>query len=236
MALALIAGIILVVALVGPRRDATPPPTTTAPASRPVAAPALRAGAITEPTAAAPALGPRRLPPPPADFHDGGLPAPAIPGAAERRLAAGEFPLRPPGFAAEHERAAFRAWGLDEFGRRAELYREHHPSDDYPSAEDTARLLERFYDLGEPPRPGETADDLDLRQQAWFEAWSDLTAAFGTPPKTILSFGGDPQYGGGAPPPVVPGTAPPAPDPSRPTMPEDEVPAQTPPLGPARRR
>ena len=114
------------------------------------------------------------------------------------------------------------------------MYREHNPSDTYPSADDTARLLETFYDLGEPPRPGETATDIDDRQQAWFEAWSDLTAAFGAPPMTIISFGADPQYGTGVPPPVTPSAGEPVrPDDTRPTMPESDVPASTRPLGPA---
>ncbi len=205
-------------------------------APRAVVAPSLNQHGAS-PVAAAPDLGPRRLPPPPADFHDGRVPATAPPSSAERALAAGELPLRPPGFASAADRARFRAWWIDEYERRTRIYREHHPDEAYPSEEDTTRMLESFYDLGEPPRPGETAEDLDDRQQAWFEAWSDLTAAFGTPPMTILTFGGDPQYGAGAPPPVVPpGAAPPRADDSRPTMPEAEVPASAPPLGPARPR
>jgi hypothetical protein len=214
-----------------PSTEPAAPPVAVAP--RAVATPGLNAHA-SPPVSSAPALGPRRLPPPPPDFNDGGMPAIAHPGAAERALAAGEFPVRPPGFASEADRARFRAWWLEEYARRARIYREHNPADTYPSDEDTDRLLERFYDLGEPPRAGETADDLDDRQQAWFEAWSDLTAAFGAPPMTIITFGADPQYGTPPPPPIVPaGGEPPRPDDTRPTMPESDVPASTQPLGPA---
>jgi hypothetical protein len=201
--------------------------------SRAVAAPVLNAGGGTG-APSTPDLGPRHLPPPPPDFHDPNAVVAPPPTGAERKLAAGEFPLRPPGFASDADRAKFRAWWLDEYARRTRIYREHNPSDTYPSDEDTDRMLERLYDLGEPPRPGETAEDLDVRQEAWFQLWSDLTAAFGTPPKTIISFGGDPQYGTGAPPPVLPpGAQPPGPDPTRPTMPASEVPTTIPPLGPA---
>ena len=209
---------------------------TTPAAPRAVATPGLDMRRAA-PVSAVPDLGPRRLPPPPPDFNDGGMPLIMPPGAAERALAAGEFPIRPPGFASDADRARFRAWWLGEYGRRTRVYREHNPADIYPSDEDTDRMLATLYDLGEPPRPGETADDLDVRQQAWFEAWSDLTAAFGTPPMTIVSFGGDPQYGAGAPPPVLPqGAEPPRPDETRPTMPDSEVPASTRPLGPAEPR
>ena len=202
-------------------------------APRAVATPSLNTRSA-PPVSATPELGPRRLPPPPPDFHDGRAPAVAPPSSAERALAAGDFPIRPPGFASAADRARFRAWWLGEYARRTRIYREHNPSDTYPSDEDAGRLLEAFYDLGEPPRPGETAEALDERQQAWFEAWSDLTAAFGAPPMTIITFGGDPQHGAGAPPPVVPPAAePPQPDETRPTMPESDVPASTRPLGPA---
>ena len=218
------------------RGGSTSTATPATPAARAVAAPTLDTHGAPA-MSATPELGPRRLPPPPADFDDGGLPVVLPPGGPERALAAGEFPIRPPGFASDSDRARFRAWWIDEYARRTRIYREQNPADSYPSDEDTARMLEQLYDLGEPPRPGETADDLDVRQQAWFEAWRDITAAFGTPPMTIVSFGGDPQYGTGAPPPVLPpGAEPPRPDDTRPTMPESDVPASTRPLGPAEPR
>lgn len=235
-ALALVLGAALVWWL---RDRGGPSAKTAAPPSAPqraVAAPSLnkQGGAAASTT---PDLGPRRLPPPPPDFNDGGMPATMPPTGAERALAAGEFPIRPPAFSSAEDRAEFRAWWLEEYARRARIYREHNPADTYPSDEDTARLLEEFYDLGEPPRSGETAAQLDDRQEAWFEMWRDLTAAFGAPPMTILSFGGDSQYGVPTPPPVVPpGAEPPRADDTRPTMPESEVPASTRPLGPAEPR
>jgi hypothetical protein len=202
------------------------------PSDRAVVGPALATGAGEAPVLRGPGLGPRDLPPPPPDFHDGGVGGPRRTGA-DRRLAAGEFPLRAPAFTSAEDRAAFRRWWIDEYGRRVRAYREHNPGD-YPSDEETARLLEDFYDLGEPPLPGETAEQLDERHQAWFELWRDLTAAFGTPPKTIISFGADPQFGEPTEPPVLPEAPPPLePDQGRPTMSEDEVPADTRPLGPA---
>lgn len=199
---------------------------------RAVAGPALMTGTAERPQLGGPGFGPRKLPPPPADFHDGGVAAARRTGA-DRKLAAGEFPVRPPGFESAEDRAKFRAWWVDEYGRRTRIYAEHNPGD-YPSDEETARMLERLYDLGEPPRPGETAEQLDQRQQEWFETWRDMTAAFGTPPKTVISFGGDPQYGSGAEPPVMPaGAEPLEADPTRPTMSEDELPPEPTPFGPA---
>lgn len=212
--------------------QAAPEPPEAAHERRAVAAPVLRSGAAPPPPHGA-SLGPRKLPPPPPDFHAGGE-APVARGGAERKLAAGELPLRPPGFTSDADRAKFRAWWLAEYARRTAVYRKHHDAATFPSDEDAARMMERLYDLGEPPRPGENAEDMDARQQAWFETWSDLTAAFGVPPKTIISFGGDPQYGAGPPPPVMPdGAKPLEPDETRPTMPEGEATPDSRPLGPA---
>ncbi|HUH05659.1 MAG TPA: hypothetical protein VML75_26880 [Kofleriaceae bacterium] len=202
------------------------------PSAREVGGPRLATGGPDRPGLRGPGLTPRELPPPPPDFNDGGMAAARRTGA-DRKLAAGEFPVRPPAFADPADRARFRAWWIDEYGRLTRIYAEHNPGD-YPSDEETERLLEQLYDLGEPPRPGETAEQLDERQQAWFETWRDMTAAFGTPPKTVISFGADPQYGTGAEPPVLPdGAEPLEPDLTRPTMSEDELPPNQTPLGPA---
>jgi hypothetical protein len=227
---ALVLALIVVVAYWVTRRGAQ----TTAPktSDRAVAAPQLTSGAAAPPTLGDPALIGRNLPPPPADFYRGGS-AGHVQTGAERKLAAGEFPLRPPGFDDAAARAKFRAWWIEEYSRRARIYNEHNPGE-HPNDEETKRLLEQLYDQGEPPRPGETAEQLDARQQAWFETWRTMTAAFGTPPKTVISFGGDPQYGVGSEPPVLPaGAAPLEPDNSRPTMSDDQLPTEQPHFGSA---
>jgi hypothetical protein len=206
--------------------------TTSPKRDRTVAAPQLTSATTSPPQLADPDVLGRNLPPPPADFYRGGSAAHEQTGA-ERKLAAGEFPLRPPGFDDPAARAKFRAWWIDEYSRRTRIYNEHNPGE-HPNDEETKRLLEALYDQGEPPRPGETAEQLDARQQAWFETWRTLTAAFGTPPKTVISFGGDPQYGVGAAPPVLPaGAAPLEPDNTRPTMSGDQLPTEQPHFGSA---
>jgi hypothetical protein len=208
------------------RSESTPSRT-----DRAVASPQLTSGAAAPPRLGDPELLARNLPPPPADFYRGS--AGRAQTGAERKLAAGEFPLRPPGFDDPAARAKFRAWWIDEYSRRARIYNEHNPGE-HPNDEETKRLLEQLYDQGEPPRPGETAEQLDARQQAWFETWRTMTAAFGTPPKTVISFGGDPQYGVGSEPPVLPaGVAPLEPDTTRPTMSVDQLPAEQPHFGSA---
>jgi hypothetical protein len=179
-----------------------------------------------------PALDTRNLPPPPPGFYRGGARTRG-PTGAERKLAAGEFPVRPPSFGDPADRAKFRAWWIDEYLRRTRIYVEHAPGE-YPNDEETRRLLEALYDQGEPPRQEETAEQFDARQQAWFETWRTLTAAFGTPPTTVIGFGGDPQYGDGARPPVLPpGAAPLEPDDSLPTMSGDGLPPAPTPFGSA---
>jgi hypothetical protein len=200
---------------------------------RSVGSPQLTSGAAAPPRLGDTELPGRNLPPPPDDFYRGSGDGGRVQTGAERKLAAGEFPLRPPGFDDPADRAKFRAWWVDEYSRRARIYNEHNPGE-HPNDEETKRMLEQLYDLGEPPRPGETAEQLDARQQAWFETWRTMTAAFGTPPKTVISFGWDPQYGVGSKPPVVPaGAAPLEPDTSRPTMSDDELPTVQPHFGSA---
>jgi hypothetical protein len=216
-------------------RSGAPAVLATEPAARAVAGPRLLT-VHDVPALPSDSRGPRQLPPPPPDFHEGPM-QPVHRSEAARLLAEGEFPVRPPAFVDPADRAAFRAWWIDEYERRVQIFREHNPSEDFPSEEETAHLVEKFYDLGEPPLAGEGADDYEQRQQEWFETWRDLTAAFGTPPMTVLSFGADPQYGSGAPPPVVPeGGEPLEPDTTRPMMSDDGVPREERPLGPAGRR
>jgi hypothetical protein len=232
LAVAAIVAIAVLLWNVGAGRDDDRPEGDSNRDGRQVGAPALTAGPGERPELSGPGLGPRKLPPPPPDFNDGTGAAVRRSGA-ERKLAAGEFPVRPPHFDDPADRARFRQWWVDEYARRTHIYAEHNPGD-YPNDEETEQLLEQLYDLGEPPRPGETAEQLDARQQQWFETWRDMTAAFGTPPKTVISFGGDPQYGEGAPPPVLPeGAEPLVPDDTRPTLSEDDLPPEPTPLGPA---
>ena len=203
-------------------------------AGRQVATPKLvQGGGAGEPPARLP-VGARDLPPPPADFNPGETTS-AVPNRVDK-LRKGEFPLLPPSFDNAEDRAKFRAWWAREYHRRAKIYTDNNPGD-YPSDEELGAMLDRFYADGEPPRPGESPDGYDERRQKWFETWRDLTAAYGTPPKTVLSFGGDPQFGDPEPPPVVPdGAGPLKPDPTRPTRSADSVSDDTPALGPARPR
>ncbi len=175
-------------------------------------------------------VGARDLPPPPADFNPG-QPETPLPNRTEK-LRQGEFPLLPPRFDDAAKRAQFRAWWEREYHRRAKVYTANNPGD-YPSDEELGAMLDRFYDDGEPPKPGETPEEYDERQQKWFDTWRDLTAAYGTPPKTVISFGGDPQFGQPEPPPVLPeGGEPLQPDLTRPTV--SDAPSDTPDFGPAR--
>ncbi len=221
---------IAVAAIVWPRdRDDT----TTTPAPR-RAGGSVRLGEGTAAARPASSTGGRNLPPPPADFDPGSAPTntPGVDPRVVEQLARGELPVTPPGFTDDAERARFRTWWLAEGARRADVYRQRFPSDTLPNEDETRALLEEMYDAGEPPRPGEDAQDVDERHQRWFERWQDFTAAYGEPPMGVFSYGGDPAFGTGEPPPVV--TSGPAlvPDTSRPTA-EDDPDAPRAPMQPA---
>ena len=174
----------------------------------------------------------RRVPPPPADFDPGSMRIDSGDPRLAEMLARGELPVTPPGFADDAMRARFRGWWLEESARRAGVYRQRFPSKTLPNDEETQRLLEQMYDAGEPPRGGETAEAVDARHQRWFELWRDFAAAYGEPPMGVFSYGGDPAFGRGAPPPDVPSGPAPVPDTTRPTMEDDPTRPRTP-MGPA---
>lgn len=200
---------------------------------------ARRGGATVRLGGGAPASGPppalgsgRRLPPPPADFDRGSTRAEVTDPRLAEMLARGELPVTPPGFADAAARARFRTWWLGESARRAGVYRQRFPSSTLPNDDETRRLLEEMYDAGEPPRAGETAEDVDARHQHWYERWQDFTAAYGEPPMGVFSYGGDPAFGSGAPPPEVAAGTAPVPDTTRPKFEDDPTRPRTP-MGPA---
>lgn len=183
-----------------------------------------------------PALpGGRNLPPPPADFDPGSARVESTDPRLAEMLARGELPVTPPGFSDDAMRARFRAWWLEESARRTSVYRQRFPSSTLPDEETTRRMLEEMYDAGEPPRAGETAEQVDARHQRWFERWQDFSAAFGQPPMGVFSYGGDPSFGSGAPPPDLPEGATPKPDTTRPRFEDDPTQPRTP-MGPAKPR
>jgi hypothetical protein len=170
----------------------------------------------------------RRLPPPPADFDPGSTPIEAADPRLAEMLARGDLPVTPPGFADAATRARFRAWWLEESARRAGVYRQRFPSNTLPNDEETRRLLDEMYDAGEPPRAGESAEEVDARHQRWYERWQDFTAAYGEPPMGVFSYGGDPAFGRGAPAPDLPSGAAPIPDTTRPKFEDDPTSPRTP--------
>lgn len=204
----------------------------TQPEQRPGGATA-RLGGGTPASRPPPTIGSKRnLPPPPADFDPGSTSVDSTDPRLAEMLARGELPVTPPGFADEAMRARFRTWWLEESARRAGVYRQRFPSKTLPNEEETRRLLDEMYDAGEPPRAGETAEAVDARHQRWFERWQDFTAAYGEPPMGVFSYGGDPAFGTGAPPPVLPSGAAPTPDSTRPRFEDDPSRPRTP-MGPA---
>lgn len=133
-----------------------------------------------------------------------------------------EVPVTPPRFEDPAERAAYKRWWVKEGTRRAEIYKRLEPAEGYPSAAETAALLDAFYDAAEPRGPDESVESAHARRQEWRRLLAELTAAFhGAPPQTVFSRGGDPQYGEPNPPPVAPpGADEPPPEPA-PTVPDD---------------
>jgi len=192
----------------------------------------VRLGGGTPAARVTPSGGGRQLPPPPPGFDPGSTRVEAGDPRLAEALARGELPVTPPGFSDDVGRAQFRAWWLEEGARRAGVYRQRFPSDTLPNDDEARRLLEEMYDAGEPPRAGEDAEDVDARHQRWFELWQDFTAAYGEPPMGVFSYGGDPAFGAGAPPPDLPASTAPVPDTTRPTT-QDDPDAPRTPMGPA---
>jgi hypothetical protein len=146
-------------------------------------------------------------------------------------IASGELPLTPPLFTDVAERAAFKRWWAAELGRRISIYEKLEPGAGYPSAADTAAMLDELYDTAEPRTPGETVDQAYARRQRWHALWKQFLDTYGATLHTVMSRGGDPQYGTTPAPPVQPpgvpeGDAEPAP-------PATDSPPGTDPGGPA---
>lgn len=128
----------------------------------------------------------------------------------------GALPITPPLFSDPAQRAAFKRWWVDELGRRASIYQQLEAGPAYPAPEETARLLDAFYDASEPRAPGESVEQALARRKEWRDLWKRFLSEYGATPQTISSRGGDPQYGETPAPPVQPPgvaeeTAPPAP-------------------------
>lgn len=122
-----------------------------------------------------------------------------------RALEPGEVPLEPPLFDDPAERARFKKWWVDEMGRRIDVYEDLEPRDDgYPTAEETEKLLDDYYDSAEPRHPDESVDDAYARRQQWRTLWQQILDDYGGTIQTLSSRGGDPQFGDTPDPPVTP--------------------------------
>jgi hypothetical protein len=119
-------------------------------------------------------------------------------------LEPGALPITPPLFADPAQRAQFKRWWVDELGRRTNIYQELEPDIAYPGPEETASLLDAFYDASEPRAPGETVEQALARRKQWRDLWKRFLSDYGATPQTISSRGGDPQYGQTPEPPVQP--------------------------------
>ncbi|ACY13053.1 hypothetical protein [Haliangium ochraceum] len=120
-----------------------------------------------------------------------------------RAIAEGELPMTPPRFDDPAQRAQFKAWWVDEFSRRVAIFETLEPGD-YPSAEDTAALLEDMYDAGEPRSPGESVEDAMNRRRQFRTHMRHFLDVYGVPPYTVVTRAGDPQYGQPSAPPLQP--------------------------------
>lgn len=121
-----------------------------------------------------------------------------------KAIAPGEVPMTPPLFADETQRQAFKRWWVDEMGRRISIYEKLEPGPSYPPAEDTAAMLDELYDAAEPRGPDETVAQAYARRQKWHELWKQFLDTYGATPQTVMSRGGDPQYGTTPEPPAQP--------------------------------
>ena len=116
----------------------------------------------------------------------------------------GALPITPPLFSDPAKRAKFKRWWVDELGRRTSIYQELEPDVAYPAPEETAELLDAFYDASEPRAPGESVEDALARREQWRDLWKRFLSEYGATPQTISSRGGDPQHGETPAPPVQP--------------------------------
>jgi hypothetical protein len=140
--------------------------------------------------------------PPPARTPD------AARAPAGEKLARGELPFPPPVFADERDRDRFKRWWVAEMVRRADVYKRMEPDRRYPPDQDVERMMDRLYDLSEPPPAN--ADQAAMarvadKQLQYFElANKTFVGAFGVPATEIVRRGGDPKWGQASDPPVLP--------------------------------
>jgi hypothetical protein len=121
-----------------------------------------------------------------------------------RPIAEGELPITPPRFDDPAQRAKFKKWWVDEFARRVAIFEKLEPGEGYPRAEETAAMLDDFYDAAEPRGPDESVEQAMERRRRWRELARQFLDTYGVPPYTIVTRGGDPQHGAPAPPPFQP--------------------------------
>jgi hypothetical protein len=134
------------------------------------------------------------------------------------KLDDGELPTTPPLFDNPSDRAEYKKWWVEELTRRAEIYKQLEPGDDYPTREETEQMLDEFYDAAEPRAPGESVDEAYARRQDWRRLWKQFLDSHGATVQTVQSRGGDPQHGTGAEPPVkIPGVPGDDPEPAEPS-------------------
>lgn len=184
--------------------DAAPAP------ERPAAADDTRSSAFAQ--ARPPSLG--QGGPPARAFNDLGQPLDEngrpigpptkLAGLRNRPIAQGELPMTPPRFDDPAQRARFKKWWVDEFARRVAVFEKLEPSENYPGAEETAKLLDELYDTSEPRAPDEPIEQAVERRRRWRGLLGQFLDTYGVPPYTIVTRGGDPQHGAPTPPPFQP--------------------------------
>jgi hypothetical protein len=112
-----------------------------------------------------------------------------------RPLAAGDIPLTPPRYDDAAQRERFKRWWVGEVARRTAVYQRLVPRDDYPPEAETLRLVGQLYDAAEPRGPDESVKSAYARRKQWRSLWRAFLDQYGATLKTVVSRGGDPQYG-----------------------------------------
>lgn len=122
-----------------------------------------------------------------------------------KAIAEGELPATPPRFTDPAQRAEFKKWWVEELARRVAIFEELEPREGgYPDPEETAALLDSFYDASEPRAPDEPVESAMERRRQWRDIHRQFLDTYGAPPYTIITRAGDPQYGEPTPPPFQP--------------------------------
>lgn len=122
----------------------------------------------------------------------------------DQPIAEGELPMAPPRFDDAAQRARFKKWWVDEFARRVAVFEKLEPGQGYPSAGETAAMLDQLYDTSEPRGPDETVEQAMERRRSGRDIARRFLDIYNVPPYTIVTRGGDPQHGAPTPPPFQP--------------------------------